>query len=250
MFREIIRELPEYDFLYFGDYANAPYGDRPPEEIYEFTKQGCERLFRKECALVILACNTASAVALRRLQQEWLPVYYPDRKVLGVLIPIAERIGAVLRSDSIVGVMATAATVDSGSYVRELRKLIPESVPIIQQACPKLVPLIERGETAGENIERAVREYTEPLKQEGVNLLILGCTHYLFIRDVTQQKMGMECLIPDLASAVARSLRAYLARHPEIENRLSRNKTRFFLGDPRHQRPSILKYVGVLNRSL
>ncbi len=231
VFREIARELSEYDFLYLGDHAHAPYGDRPREEIYQLTKHGCDRLFREGCVLVVLACNTASAVALRRLQQEWLPTAYPDRKILGVLVPLAEHIGSIARPGSVIGVLATEACVDSGAYVRELRKFIPASTPIVQQACPKLAPLIEQGEISGEKIENAVREYATPLKKVGVNLLILGCTHYLFIRDAIQREMGDHCFLPDPARAAADSLRGYLLRHPEVESRLSKGGTHFFLGE-------------------
>lgn len=245
IFREIAKELPEYDFLYFGDHSHVPYGDRSQKEIYQLTQEGCERLFAEDCALVILACNTASASALRQLQWAWLPTHYPDRKILGVLISVAERAAAMAQRESIIGIMATQATVDSGSFVRELRKIIPESTLILQRACPKLVPLIERGELSGERIENAVREYAEPLKKAGVNLLILGCTHYLFIRGVIQREMGDECLIPDSASVVAKSLCDYLGRHPELESRLSRNKTRFFLDGPRGINiPAYLRMLG------
>ncbi len=139
--RSLISELPQYDYVYLGDTKRVPYGDRSQKEIYEFTRQGLDFLFAQGCGLAILACNTASAQALRKIQREYLPRKYPDKKVLGVVIPTAEACAKY----KVVGILATSSTVSSKSYVTELKKLNPK-INIIQQAAPLLVPLIENNE--------------------------------------------------------------------------------------------------------
>src|SRR3569833_4178041 len=163
--RSIIHELPDHDCLYLGDTARVPYGTRSKETIYTFTHQAVDYLFRHECELIIVACNTASADALRRIQLEYLPAHYPHRRVLGVLIPAAEA-AVDIGGDGPIGVLATQATVHSGAFIREITKLKPNA-KIVQQAAPLLVPLIEMGGIA--HARPIVDEYVQPLRDAGVS---------------------------------------------------------------------------------
>lgn len=227
--RALHQHLPMYDFLYLGDHADAPYGDRAPEEIYELTLAGVSRLFDRGARLVILACNTASAVALRRLQQTWLDQTWPGRRVLGVLVPMVEAVTGVPWMADVaasrqageartIGIFATSRTVDSGAYPREIAARAPE-VRVVQQACPDLVPLIEQGAARG-HLAEAVRRYTDAMmiRLDGVapQAVMLGCTHYPLVADLFTAALpaGVEVLSqPDLT---AKSLTAYLQRHPEF----------------------------------
>jgi len=236
--RSIIRELPDHDCLYLGDTARVPYGTRSKETIYTFTHQAVDYLFRHECELIIVACNTASADALRRIQQEYLPAHYPSRRVLGVLIPAAEAaveiaeqphpnplLGKERENEAIFGVLATQATVTSGAFVREITKLRPDA-KVVQQAAPLLVPLIEMG---GLKFARPiVDEYVAPLKAAGVSTLILGCTHYPVLRDMIQEAMGEGVRIVDQNDVVPGKLRDYLRRHPEIDGPIARTGRHVF----------------------
>ncbi len=216
--------LPEYDYVYLGDNARAPYGDRSPERIYEFTRQGVAWLFDQDCALVILACNSASAEALRRLQQEWLPTAYPDRRILGILIPAVESI-IKNHSNKKIGVIGTRATIQSNAYVREFTKRTSVPPSILQHACPLLVVLIEEGWQKTIPSKMIIKKYLAPFKQKKIQVLVLGCTHYSFIKDIVKRIMGkrVECVDPSVVGA--QSLKAYLANHGEIESRLSKQKT-------------------------
>lgn len=228
--RTLHATLPTHDFLYLGDHADAPYGDRPPEEIYQLTLAGVSRLFDRGAGLVILACNTASAVALRRLQQTWLDQAWPGRRVLGVLVPMVEAVtGQPWMADiaasrqagepRTVGIFATSRTVDSGAYPREIAARAPE-VRVVQQACPDLVPLIE-ADADPTCLRDAVNRYADGLmtQLQGVppQAVMLGCTHYPLAADLFTAALpaGVEVLSqPDLT---AKSLSAYLTRHPEFD---------------------------------
>ncbi len=225
IFKHIVRVLPAYDYLYLGDNARAPYGNRSQETIYQFTIEAVDWLCKQGCTLVILACNTASAEALRKLQQEWLPKHYPDRRVLGVIRPVVEE--AVKMTKGKVGVVGTRATIASHAYERELKKLGPDVI-VIPQACPLLVPLIEEGWAAKPETKRILRYYLRPLQQK-VDTLILGCTHYPILLDEFVRKMGKRCRVIDPGSIVAEKLKDYLARHPEIESRLSKKSVVTFV---------------------
>jgi len=223
--RSIIHELPDHDCLYLGDTARVPYGTRSKETIYTFTHQAVDYLFRHDCELIIVACNTASADALRRIQQEYLPTHYPDRRVLGVLIPAAEAAVEATAEEAVFGVLATQATVTSAAFVREITKLRPDA-QIVQQAAPLLVPLIEMG---GVKFARPIiDEYVAPLKTAGVSTLILGCTHYPVVRDMIQDAMGPEVRIVDQNDVVPGKLRDYLRRHPEIDGPIARTGRHVF----------------------
>lgn len=228
--KAVRQRLPEYPLRYLGDTARLPYGNRSAEQLYRFTTEGVHFLLDQGCPLVIVGCNTASAVALRRLQREWLPEHFPDRRVLGVIRPVAEFMPAASQSGRI-GVVGTASTVNSGAYARELTA-VKSSVRVFQQACPLLVPLIEEGWGSRPEMARRVREYVRPLQQAGVDALVLGCTHYPMIRHHFTAAMGDACAIPDPAAIVADKLADYLRRHPEFEQRLARTgASRYFVTD-------------------
>lgn len=241
VFKPLIEKFPEYDFIYFGDNARAPYGGKSQETIYQYTKDAVDWLFKNGCELVILACNTASSQALRKIQQEFLPKKWPHKKVLGVLVPVAEAIASTLGNNEAVGILATEATVKSGAYLREIQKLVRHPVSnIYQVAAPKLVPLIEAGYDtclpAGKyhsEIKEALAEYLEPLKKQNINNLVLGCTHYPLIRHLIQAEMP-EAHIFDSPAVIPTALKNYLARHPEIEQKILRNGARKYIttGDP------------------
>lgn len=223
--RSIVRVLPDYDYVYLGDTARAPYGDRPQETVYKYTKQAVDFLFDHGCGLVLIACNTASSEALRRIQDE----YGAKKKVLGVLIPAAEE--AIEETAGRVGVIATSGTVASEKFVRELKKLDP-LVRVYQQACPLLVPLIEAGEQNSPETKTILKRYLSPLLRHKIDTLILGCTHYGILESKIRAIVGENVAIISEAKVVPKKLRAYLAKHGEIEGPLGRRGTiRFYSTD-------------------
>ena len=229
--REVITLLPEYNYLYVADSKNVPYGEKSDEEVYECTKRALAYLFSKDAKLVILACNTASSQALRRIQQEWLPKSdWPDRKVLGVLIPLAEEVSE--RSKGLIGVIATSNTVKSGTYIKELRKINPNA-QILQVAAPLLASFIENN-ASEEQIKDTLRMYVLPLTLAHIQSLILGCTHYPILLSEIREIMGDEVFIPNPGEIVAKKLQGYLRKHQEIEKELGRQgkQTFFTTGDP------------------
>ena len=232
--RSIAEALPQYEYVYLGDTARAPYGDRPQETIYTYTKQAVDFLFAHECGLIIIACNTASSEALRMLQQE----YGAKRKVLGVLIPAAEE--AVRRTvHKKIGVIATTSTVASEKFVRELEKLDPE-VAVFQNACPLLVPLVEAGEQNSPETEAVLERYLRPLLRKNIDTLILGCTHYGILEQKIRKIVGPNVDIISEARVVPGKLRQYLQRHTEIEASLSRRPSIHFYSTDRTDRFSSL----------
>lgn len=232
--KAIQHRLPEYQLAYLGDTARLPYGNRSAELVYRFTVEGVAYLLGQGCPLVIVACNTASALALRRLQREWLPEHFPDCRVLGVIRPVAELVGTMLPAGP-VGVVGTRATVDSLAYVREINAVNPR-LSVIQQACPLLVPMIEEGWAKRPETARLVREYVRPLQESGVLALVLGCTHYPLLRSEFCAAMDEACLVPDPAAVVADKLSDYLNRHPEIAANITRNRPPRFFVTERTQR--------------
>ncbi|MBM4285953.1 MAG: glutamate racemase [Deltaproteobacteria bacterium] len=225
--REFLRRLPRYDYLYLGDNARIPYGTRSDRVVMRFTQQAVDYLFRQGCRLIILACHTASAKALRALQQEYLPEHYPERRVLGVVIPTVEE--ALARSpQKRLGVIATEGTVASRSFEIELKKL-DAGVQVFQQACPLLVPLIEAGEQDWEGTAMILRRYLAPLQEARVDTLILGCTHYSILKEQIAAIMAYEPRLICSGEVTALKLVDYLTRHPEMETRLSRGGRRRFL---------------------
>ncbi len=226
--REAIRLLPQYSYMYLSDNSRAPYGSRSTAVIYQFTLDGVQRLFDNGAELIILACNTASSAALRRIQQEFLPKHFPDKRVLGIVIPTVEEIGDLSRSGK-VGILATEATVSSLAYVEEVRKLYPD-VKVYQQACPLLVPIIESGEVEWEGLDLAIKKYLNELlaKEPGIDTIVLGCTHYAIIENNIKIHLNGKVKLVSQGTIVARKLKDYLARHPEIERRIRKGGERKF----------------------
>lgn len=219
--RGIVKQLPAYDYLYLGDTARIPYGTRSKEVVYEFTKQAVDFMFEKNCELIIFACNTVSSDALRKIQQEYLPKHYPSKKVLGVLIPAAEEAISKTCNEKI-GVIASEGTVQSGSFIRELMKLNAK-VKIFQNPAPLLVPIVEAGEQNSKALNIILEGYLKPLKKNGVDTLILGCTHYGILENQIRKIAGPNIIIISEAKVVPPKLKDYLNRHPEIEQKLSKN---------------------------
>ncbi|TSA46301.1 glutamate racemase [bacterium] len=228
--RGIVRELPAYDYIYLGDTARTPYGTRSKEVVYEFVKQAVDFLFKNNCRLIIFACNTASSDALRKIQKNYLPKHYPNKKVLGVLIPAAEEAVSKTKNKRI-GVIATEGTVNSGAFVREIKKLDP-AVKIFQKACPLLVPIVEAGEENSKATELIIGEYLKPLKKRGIDMLILGCTHYGILEKKIKRVVGVKVRVVSESSVVPKKLKEYLKKHGEIEKDLGRNRiVRFYSTD-------------------
>ena len=223
--------LPEYDYLYLGDNARTPYGSRSFETILHFTTECLEFLFRQNCHLVIIACNTASAKALRNIQQKFLPVHYPDRRVLGVIRPSVEEMSRMTKTGG-VALWATEGTVVSNSFGLELEKLAPD-LRLIQQPCPLLVPLVESGELEGPAVEYFIRKYWNATqlssRGNGIDTLLLACTHYPLLYRSIRAIVSPEVRILIQSQFVAPSLADYLRRHPEHASRLSRTGTRRFI---------------------
>lgn len=218
-----IREaLPEYDYIYLGDNARTPYGTRSFEIVYEFTLQAVTKLFGMGCHLVILACNTASAKALRSIQMNDLPHLDPERRVLGVIRPTVECIGDITRSRHI-GVLATSGTIKSESYPLEVHKLFPD-IKVSGEACPLWVPLVENNEAQGEGTDYFVRKYIDELlaKDQLIDTVILGCTHYPLLLPKIQQYMPEGITTVSQGELVASSLKDYLRRHPEMDKKCTK----------------------------
>jgi len=227
--KEIIQKLPQYDYIYLGDSARVPYGNRSQETIYEFTKQAVDFLFKKDCQLIIIACNTASSEALRKLQQEWLPKNYPDRRVLGVIRPVVEKAAELEKGK--IGVIGTKGTVNSQAYIKEIEKLNP-NLEVIQQATPLLVPLVEEGMQKSDITKKVLRKYLRPLKLAKIDNLILGCTHYPILFKQIRSIMGRQTTVLNSGEIEANSLADYLKRHPEIETTLDKNSEyKFYVTD-------------------
>ena len=235
--REIQKQLPQYSFIYLGDNARSPYGSRALEVIHRYTLEGVVELFRSGAELIIVACNTSSSVALRKIQQEYLPSHYPDRRVLGIVIPTAEEVSS-LSITKVIGILATEATVHSLAYPQEIQK-IDAHVVVHQQACPQLVPMIEAGEL--ESVEEPARHYIHELlsKDSRIDTVLLGCTHYALIENTLRALIPSNIRVVSQGAIVASKLADYLRRHPEMERRLERSGKEKFLTteySPRIQR--------------
>lgn len=223
---EIKALMPEYDYLYLGDNARAPYGNRSFELVYEFTLQAVKWFFSKGCPLVILACNTASAKALRTIQQNDLPSIVPDRRVLGVIRPIAECTSEFTRTNH-VGVLGTEGTIQSESYNIEITKLYPNIV-VNGEACPMWVPLVENREFDKPGADYFVRQHIENILHQDpeIDTLLLGCTHYPLLMDKIKKFTPEGVSVIPQGKYVAKSLQDYLNRHPEMEKRCSKTGER------------------------
>lgn len=226
--KEIVAKLPDYDYIYLGDSARSPYGTRSFETVYHYTLQCVQWFFEQGCELVILACNTASAKALRTIQQKDLPVIAPDKRVLGVIRPTAEVIGLYTESGK-VGVLATNGTVASDSYPIEINKFFPE-LEVVQEACPMWVPLVENNELDNKGTSFFVRKNLESIfeKGEDIDVLLLACTHYPLLRETIEEHKPVGVKLISQGEIVAASLADYLKRHPEMEKRCSKKGGRYF----------------------
>ena len=218
--KHIVKELPQYDYVYLGDTARIPYGSRSQEIILSFVNQAVNFLFKKDCQLVIFACNTASAKALCKIQKK-----YPNKKVLGVIIPAVEE--AIDDNHNSIGIIATQGSVSSGAFVREAKKINPK-IKIFQQACPLLVPIVETGEEKSEIADIMLKKYLKPLLKNKIDALVLGCTHYGFLENKIKKIVGKEIKVISEGKIVARKLKKYLLAHLEVEEILSLNSKRDF----------------------
>lgn len=244
--RALLDRMPERRFLYLGDHAHAPYGDRSPEEIYALTVDNVTRLFELGCTLVLLACNTAAAVALRRLQQHWLPGAYPTRRVLGVLVPTVEAVTNVPwhikepppgapQDAATVAVFATRRTVESGAFALEIGSRAP-AIRVVQQACPRLVAAIEAAAveaTVRDMVAGYMARLREQLGGAVPDSVILGCTHYPLVTWAFAEALPQSVRILSQPAIVADSLAAYLRRHPEFGPSTTGGAAFHTTGDPR-----------------
>lgn len=226
--KEILNKLPEYDYLYLGDNARAPYGNRSFETVYHYTLECVKWLFSQDCNLVILACNTASAKALRTIQQNDLPKIAPDKRVLGVIRPTTEVIGKYSETKNI-GILATSGTVSSNSYAIEIEKFFPDII-VHQEACPMWVPLIENNEYHSHGADFFVKKNIHELfvKGEKIDVVLLACTHYPLLKEKIQEYLPVGVKLISQGEIVADSLKDYLYRHREVENKCSKNGKRIF----------------------
>jgi len=228
VFRSIFEQLPQYDYVYLGDTARAPYGNRSFSAIHQYTWECVQQMFKMGCPLVILACNTASAKALRTIQQQDLKNEDPAKRVLGVIRPTAEVIGNYSQTKEI-GVLGTKGTVQSGSYLIEIGHFFPE-LSVYQQACPLWVPLIENGEYDKPGADYFVKEYLGQILSQSPNIdtLLLACTHYPLLQDKINSYLPNNIKTVSQGDIVAKSLADYLQRHTAMEQSLTKNGTQQF----------------------
>lgn len=226
---QIRERMPEYDFLYLGDNARTPYGTRSFEVVYEFTSQAVRTLFDMGCQLVILACNTASAKALRTIQQIDLPKIDPRKRVLGIIRPTVEYLGDIT-STRHVGILATSGTIKSQSYPLEIKKLFPD-ITVSGEACPMWVPLVENNEAQSEGTDYFVSRHIDNLlaKDDKIDTIILGCTHYPILYDKIRRHTPEHIKVITQGEYVGRSLMNYLKRHPEMDALCTKQGTCRFL---------------------
>lgn len=227
--KELLQHLPQYDYLYLGDNARTPYGTRSYQTVYEFTLECVRYLFDAGCPLVILACNTASAKALRTIQQHDLPLIDSSKRVLGVIRPSVEQVG-LLTKTGYVGILGTTGTVNSESYRLEINKLFPD-IQVFQQACPMWVPLVENGEYQGDGADFFVKRDLALLfaQSEKIDTIILACTHYPLLINKVRQYLPSHVQVLSQGEVVAHSLKDYLQRHVSMEQRCSQFGQRQFL---------------------
>ena len=226
---KIVQHLPEYDYIYLGDNARTPYGTRSFEVVYEYTLQAVKRLFEMGAHLIILACNTASAKALRNIQQKDLPKIDSERRVLGVIRPSIEVLDTISHSKH-VGILGTIGTVQSESYPIEITKLYPE-IKVTQEACPMWVPLVENNEFAGKGADYFVEKNVNNLLNidKEIDTIVLGCTHYPLLTNKIKSLLPPHISLIEQGDIVGESLKDYLRRHPELDVKCSKNgKLKFY----------------------
>lgn len=226
--KEIVKTLPQYDYIYLGDNGRAPYGIRSFETVYHYTLECVQHLFRMGCHLVVLACNTASAKALRTIQQNDLPKIDPERRVLGIIRPTTEVVGQYTRNRQ-VGVFGTTGTVNSQSYPIEIEKFFPD-VQVYQQACPMWVPLVENDEYNSEGADYFINKYVRQLmvQSQDIDTIVLGCTHYPLLAGKLQEHLPPGVTLLSQGELAAASLADYLERHPEMAAKCSTGGSRTF----------------------
>jgi glutamate racemase len=226
--REFVNQLPEYDYLYLGDNARSPYGTRSFETVYRYTLQCVEWLLKQNCPLIVLACNTASAKALRTIQQKDLQRLHPTARILGVIRPTTEIIGKHTNTNSI-GVLATSGTVQSGSYEIEIQKFFPD-IKIEQEACPMWVPLVENNEHQTEGADYFVQKHINNIlsRNKNIDTILLACTHYPLLKEKIEKHLPQHVKLLSQGEIVAQSLKDYLNRHHEIESKISKEGQRTF----------------------
>ena len=220
--KEIVKQLPEYDYIYLGDNARAPYGTRSFDTVYQYTLECVQQLFSMGCELVILACNTSSAKALRNIQQKDLPLIAPGKKVLGVIRPTTEIVGKFTKTGH-VGVLGTSGTIASDSYPMEIGKFYPH-LKVVQEACPMWVPLVENNEFENEGADFFIKKNINSLlsKDKNIDTIILGCTHYPLLINKIKKYLPSTITLLSQGVIVAESLIDYLKRHKEMEQRCSK----------------------------
>lgn len=222
--KHIVAVMPEYDYVYLGDNARTPYGTKSQETLERFATEATRFLFDQNCQIILFACNTASTQALRTIQQSFIPKEYPGRNALGVIIPACE---AAIDSGKNIGVIATQSSVDSGAFERELTKL-KEGIKVYQEPAPLLVTLVETGEQDIEILDKALTRYLKPLTDNGIDTLILGCTHYGLLEEHIRRNLDLlkkDIEIIHEGRVVAHRFKNYLERHPEYQLKLSKNGT-------------------------
>ena len=230
--KEIVNRMPQYDYVYLGDNARAPYGTRSFDTVYEYTLECVKKLFAMNCELVILACNTASAKALRTIQQKDLPNIAPDKRVLGVIRPTTEVVGKYSKTKH-VGVLGTTGTVTSDSYPIEINKFFPD-ITVHQEACPMWVPLVENNEYESEGADYFIKENLDSLlsKDKNIDTIILGCTHYPLLINKIKQHLPNNITLLSQGEIVADSLVDYLKRHPDMDSKCTKaGSIEFFTTD-------------------
>lgn len=228
MLRAFVKQLPQYDYLYLGDNARSPYGSRSFESVYRYTLECVKWLLKQDCPLIILACNTASAKALRSIQQKDLEKLDAKARVLGVIRPTTEIIGEYSKSRNI-GILATQGTVQSGSYLIEIQKQFPDMV-IEQEACPMWVPLVENNEHQGKGADYFVKQNIDSIlgRNPSIDTILLGCTHYPLLAQKIRNYLPQGVRLVSQGEIVAESLKNYLSRHPDMESRISKGGGRTF----------------------
>lgn len=226
--KEIVQTLPEYDYVYLGDNARAPYGSRSFETVYQYTLECVQWFFKQGCPLVVLACNTASAKALRTIQQQDLPRIDASKRVLGVIRPTTEVIGQFTKTRQ-VGILGTTGTVVSGSYPIEIAKFFPD-IKVYQEACPMWVPLVENNEQDGPGADYFIRKHLDQLLDPSpeIDTILLACTHYPLLLDKIKQFIPKGITLLSQGTIVAQSLQGYLKKHPEMETACTKNGQRVF----------------------
>jgi len=219
--KELIKKLPQYNYIYLGDTKRAPYGGRSQQAIYQFTKEAVEHLFKQHCKIVVIACNTASTEALKKLQKELLPKKYPDRILIGVIEPTIKKLGNSNR----VGILATEATVNSGAFVSAIQTA-DKNKRVYQQAAPLLVPIIESGSL--HFAEPILDNYLQPLKFRKIDCLILACTHYPILKNKIKKSFGKKILIISQEKIIPESIAKFLQENTDITKTLKKNRKRLF----------------------